>query len=91
MNLPEIETALRKIAEENGLTYVSFDIHVAEHRTFFSCKAHRGTLAKSGNGSTLEEALKRAIAEELRDTAPGIAESKRAEEIGRAFLEGRAA
>lgn len=91
MNLPEIETALRKIAEENGLTYVSFDLHVAAHRTFFSCKAHRRSLAKSGIGSTLDEALQNAIADEFNDTAPGIAEDERIMAAGRAALEGRAA
>lgn len=81
----DIEAALRKIAADNDLTYVSFDLHCSD-RQYFSCKAHRGQLAKQGIGATIEAALAKALAEDFLDTAPLSAERDRIEAAGREAL-----
>jgi len=64
----EIERQLLALAEENDLSYVSFDLHLAEHRSFYSCKGHRGHLAKSGHGSTIGIAINAMLESEFLDT-----------------------
>lgn len=68
MSFTDIETALAKIAADNGLTYVGFDRHEGPHRVFYSCKGHRGKLAKAGLASTLEEAITAMLASDFLDT-----------------------
>lgn len=80
-----IEGALSKLAREHDLSYAAFQLHL-DTKPFFSVNAHRGCLAKSGTGPTIEAALEEALSKDFLDTAPMVAESDRIAAAGRIAL-----
>lgn len=79
---------LKKVCADHDLTYAGFNLHSAgsKENAFYSVDGHRGQLAKSANGPTIEAALGKMLEADFLDTAPLSAERERIEAAGRAAL-----